>query len=426
MLFVSREGVRMTILREKDEVGRLVNLSWVPVTVGSAFVAISLISKHSKSVLLYALATVLELASEPMYIFAQQQAHFGMRAGVEGAAVVAKTIASVLFIKRMDVVDAFALAQVVYSTVVFLGYTFAWKRRFLAPVEESIDSKDRRDSVQTHLQSQGLTGFLPSPSLGFSHVSTAKTYSLQSLLKLALNEGDRILLNMLASTRDQGIWAWVFNYGSLLVRMVLTPLEETSRVYFAKSGTAGRERLQTMVKLYTLVAFPFVFVAPFFTHIVVAILGGAKWMDAVSALSAYCVMLPFLAINGMVEGYVQSVASPKQLGEYSKWMILCWIVYGSMSLFLTQRFDAASSLIVASGVNSVLRSSWGIYNMMGQFPWPNWRIWSAWIVTAIAISTGRSDVLRLTIGIAGTLVSLGITYRVENSFIKRLVASKSE
>jgi hypothetical protein len=63
---------------------------------------------------------------------------------------------------------------------------------------------------------------------------------------------------------------------------------------------------------------------------------------------------------------------------------------------------------------------------MGQFPWPNWRIWSAWIVTAIAISTGRSDVLRLSIGIAGALVSLGITYRVENNFIKRLFASKSE
>jgi hypothetical protein len=43
----------------------------------------------------------------------------------------------------------------------------------------------------------------------------AKTFTKQSLLKHVLTEGDKMLIALLSEPVDQGIYAFVFNYGKL-------------------------------------------------------------------------------------------------------------------------------------------------------------------------------------------------------------------
>lgn len=43
----------------------------------------------------------------------------------------------------------------------------------------------------------------------------AKTFTKQSLLKHVLTEGDKMLITLLSEPVDQGIYAFVFNYGRL-------------------------------------------------------------------------------------------------------------------------------------------------------------------------------------------------------------------
>ena len=50
--------------------------------------------------------------------------------------------------------------------------------------------------------------------------SLAKTFTKQSLLKHVLTEGDKMLISWLSDPVDQGIYAFVFNYGKIIKSVV--------------------------------------------------------------------------------------------------------------------------------------------------------------------------------------------------------------
>ena len=66
----------------------------------------------------------------------------------------------------------------------------------------------------------------------------ALMFTAQSFVKHLLTEGDKIVLSFAASLYDQGVYALAQNYGSLVARLALGPLEESARVLFSKMGAA--------------------------------------------------------------------------------------------------------------------------------------------------------------------------------------------
>jgi oligosaccharide translocation protein RFT1 len=147
ILFLSREGVRNALLRssvkhEKNDsdVALADNISLIPVFLGvpisglTAFVYVQSASTTTASqphfhlsVAIYALAAILELLSEPLYIRAQNELRLKVRVRAEGAAVVFKSVVTFLvlaFASGEWALMAFAAGQAAYGIsllTVFLG-----------------------------------------------------------------------------------------------------------------------------------------------------------------------------------------------------------------------------------------------------------------------------------------------------------------
>ncbi len=136
-LFLSREGVRTALLRQRKglppDLAR--NISLLPAYVGAP-IAVALAILYSTtsgaavraqphfhlSVSIYAFAAALELASEPLYIRAQNELRVDVRVRAEGAAVFLKTFVTFLglaFVSPAWALVAFAAGQVTYALATF-------------------------------------------------------------------------------------------------------------------------------------------------------------------------------------------------------------------------------------------------------------------------------------------------------------------
>jgi oligosaccharide translocation protein RFT1 len=127
--------------KKQDSNGALVeNISLIPVFLGvpiSGLTALVYVQSASTttasqphfhlSVAIYALAAILELLSEPLYIRAQNELRLNVRVRAEGAAVVSKSVVTFLvlaFASGEWALVAFAVGQAAYGLsllVVFLG-----------------------------------------------------------------------------------------------------------------------------------------------------------------------------------------------------------------------------------------------------------------------------------------------------------------
>jgi oligosaccharide translocation protein RFT1 len=147
-LFLSREGVRTALLRQQKSASspssstsspNLVrNISLLPAYVGVPIaVALAILysvtsapavrtqSHFLLSVSIYALAAAIELASEPLYIRAQNELRMDVRVRAEGAAVFLKTLVTVFglaFASSELALVAFAAGQAAYALATFVVF----------------------------------------------------------------------------------------------------------------------------------------------------------------------------------------------------------------------------------------------------------------------------------------------------------------
>jgi oligosaccharide translocation protein RFT1 len=136
-LFLSREGVRIALLRQQKTVSpHLVrNISLLPAYLGVPIaVALAILyaatsapavraqSHFHLSVSIYALAAAIELAAEPMYIRAQNELRVDVRVRAEGVAVFLKTLVTffgLAFASPQWALIAFAAGQAAYGLATF-------------------------------------------------------------------------------------------------------------------------------------------------------------------------------------------------------------------------------------------------------------------------------------------------------------------
>lgn len=150
ILFLSREGVRNTLLRsstkdkkEDSNVTLTENISLIPVFLGipiSGITALVYVRSASTttssqphfhlSVAVYALAAILELLSEPLYIRAQNELRLNIRVRAEGAAVVSKAVVAFLVLALASgewALVAFAAGQAAYGLSLLVAFWGAYK-----------------------------------------------------------------------------------------------------------------------------------------------------------------------------------------------------------------------------------------------------------------------------------------------------------
>ncbi|KAI8061552.1 Rft protein-domain-containing protein [Gilbertella persicaria] len=136
------------------------------------------------------------------------------------------------------------------------------------------------------------------------------TMTKQSFLKHVLTEGDKMLISILSSSQDRGVYAFVVNYG-----------------YWS--------------------------------------LGEG---NAPGVLAMYCIYVPFMGINGITEGFVQAVATKSDLTKLSYYMVLfstCFMASGIVFMYVLEL--GAIGLILANMVNLGIRIAYSWFYICRYF-----------------------------------------------------------
>jgi oligosaccharide translocation protein RFT1 len=420
VLYSSRESLRVALLRQPSTVQRdvkkgkidaidalqeqyqsSVNLAYLPIALG---LIVSLISGtwyfksadpealkspyYTEAFYIYGVATLLELSAEPFFVVIQQGALFPQRARAETSGAIARTAcacATAFLGQQQGLLPSilpFAVGQLAYS-IVLLGLYF-----------QAANSSAQSFSFRLVPQSiQSGSDYLLS-LFRKSIVSVAATMYVQSIFKVLLSEGDHIIMGFLASLADQGAFALVHNYGGLLARLIFQPIEESSRNIFGRllptpesqpsqtqlqstsqsqtptldkshPTSVALNHLSTTLKSYVLFSLPLLSILPPLIPIFAPIILSSAWRTptTTSLLATYIYYIPFLAINGILDAFVTSVASMSQIRDQSIAMAGITAVYGATAwglLSMDLGISGSQALIYAGMVNMWLRIAWSV------------------------------------------------------------------
>ncbi|KIW73026.1 hypothetical protein PV04_01180 [Phialophora macrospora] len=365
---------------------------------------------------IYAAATIMELLAEPAFVVIQQRGLFKDRARAETSAAMTRCFAAcavaVLGYRRgvAPSILPFAAGQAAYA-VTLLGL-------YLLPVLQlsKVENFYLIPTPLSLLPSPVSTTSAPSSSSHYHSnlfhkeiLSVATTMYMQSVFKLLLTQGDALIMSFLSSLADQGAFALASNYGGLLARLVLQPVEESSRNTFGRllapgaatvdidntngevastSNTAGNghqggtrppespkasrtdtntraalRHLSTTLRLYLLFARPLVTLVPSILPTVVPFFLSFQWRTpaTIALLQTYCYYIPLMAVNGILDAFVTSVATPAQLRTQSLWMVAFTGVYAAAAWAMMDVWQMGSvGLVGANMVNMALRIAWSL------------------------------------------------------------------
>ena len=377
-LVLVREGLRKAAYRV-DSSGRpdmsqsLVNLSWATAPVTLLLVCVFACSllvdtpdvvakriismeKYHRAMGLTALAVVLALISEPMFLLAQSQLLTAARARIETWATMGKCLAMVVGTVFLGLtIEAFAISNIVYALSLLVGYLILFAC-----------GHGKKTGLPRPLRlSDGVSFWDKDLS------STARTFWWQSAQKWLLENGEKVLLIFSGTDDQQDAYVVVSRLGSIVVRILFQPSEEMSLAAFAKlmaleraqdvssnKDTAkGRDStlvtrlvhstLQAWLLLLGLIGLTFAVFGPAYSHLLMHLLYGATWSatNAPTTMAAFSVYVLFMALNGICEAFVQGTSTPRGLSIYNVWMIVFSVLYIGAAFLLLPRFGAVGLVL---------------------------------------------------------------------------------
>lgn len=159
VLFLCREGIRGALARQsKHDVSskQVTKLSLIPLALGVpvTLAGFSIYARSTSpsvytqdyfatSVILYALATVTELASEPYFNHAQLEMNVKLRVSIEGSAVIVRAITTLLVVlhgREQMALLAFAAGQLSYAVTIMARYAWHYRNAKLAENSSQADT----------------------------------------------------------------------------------------------------------------------------------------------------------------------------------------------------------------------------------------------------------------------------------------------
>jgi hypothetical protein len=452
VLYFARESLRVALQRQAHGTQAIVNLSYLAVFFGTPLaylLALFWLRSDTPSVpyfvealIIYCLATFIELLSEPAFSAVQQKLLYKVRASAESTATLLRcfgTCGSAIVASRIGLdigVLPFAIGQLAYASSLLGVYVYkTW------PVSKSDAFSLFPEKIASTRENPSVLNYFSTPLLRLTGSLT-----LQSTLKYILTQGDSILITSLASLTDQGAYALASNYGGLIARMLFQPIEESSRNMFAKlcadaqqipdtqhekNSKADDEQRQnlaqaskvltTILHLYAIISLFAVTLGPTLAPLLLGIVAGKKWSatSAANVLSTYCYYIPFLAINGVTEAFVAAVATSKELYVQSVAMGVFFAVFaGSAWFFIGQLELGGSGVVLANTVNMSLRIVWNTwfikkffddrasnFSLSGTLPSITSLAPFVVVPTLMQLRPGFSFLARF--GVLGELVSMG-------------------
>lgn len=340
------------------------------------------------------IAAFIELIAEPLYILATAQLLLRLRVVVEALSLTIKGLFTLYLLQQnhldtftgivaMSPAIAFSWGQIAFSSITLIGYFGYFSimqpdvitQLLLTPFSYFTNKSNRKNKRRDTLRLAG-------------------TFSFQAIEKLVLAEGTKMAAATTQSAYHQGIYGLVSNLGSLVVRTFFQPLEEAAFLAFSHSShnatisESNRRKLQissssssittttaitkdvallkALLQTALLLGCIGAAFAPAYSHLALLLGYSTRWAntEAPIALAAYgLLLLPLLAVNGILEAYVHAVANEREL--YQANMCLVGAAIGHVGVCIaTQQLTSCDAivvvrgslgLIIADGVNMVVR-----------------------------------------------------------------------
>ena len=430
ILYLSREGFRLAVTRpiisssssatvsstatprETNGHGRTIGTVWLSGIVATVVSGVALLwhywhhcdsaadggdEDYCRAGMLYCGAACLEGWAEPVVLFflqAPPHPSVAEKASAEGVAAVMKTAASVLVLSSFHLkpVTGLGVAQCMYAITYFIVlYAALWRHQ------------RRQKQQQKQQQQQQLTinssssSIWPTSVRSMFHYETIRwtvLFTMQGMLKFLLQEGDRIVLNVMANSYNQGVYAMGSAYGGLVARLVLQPVEENARLLFGTLASSSSSTTNTttasstkaasldprleasytvLVKSVLYVGFLFSCVATNYTNIVLTVLAGRTWsqhVEAVHVLSAFCVYTAFLAANGLTEAFVYGVArTAHDVGRVSVAHTVTGLLFAASAPWAMRQYGTVG-LVMANCVAMLGRTLFAVHFAAHYFAAP--------------------------------------------------------
>ncbi|KAH8984422.1 Rft-1-domain-containing protein [Lactarius akahatsu] len=367
-LFLSREGVRTALLRQRKSVPSDLarNIALLPAYVGK-LIAVTLAVLYSAtsasavraqqhfhlSVSIYAFAAALELAAEPLYIRAQDELRVDVRVRSEGAAVFSKTLATFLglaFAPPAWALVAFAAGQTAYALA-----TFAVFWNFFVPTSNNVAGPDPFCSKKDAYFDRELL-----------HLSGAMT--AQSVVKHFLTEGDKPLISRLTRRRVAYIYL-IPNRLSRRARCVPTHRRDFTHLLLqifvllpviVVQGERPRGAADSNCCRPTSSSHSFSFsssssAGPPYLPLATALVLPQRYQQtsAPRILRAFRFYLPAMAYNGVLEAFVAYVCTPADLRSQSRMMAAASAVLIATALAGARVFGAGDAALVWANTASM-------------------------------------------------------------------------
>eukprot|EP00879_Flechtneria_rotunda_P022624 GHRR01023891.1.p1 GENE.GHRR01023891.1~~GHRR01023891.1.p1 ORF type:complete len:331 (+),score=118.29 GHRR01023891.1:1424-2416(+) len=207
-------------------------------------------------------------------------------------------------------------------------------------------------------------------------------FAVQAAEKLLLAEGSKFALVALESNYNQGVYGLVANLGSLVVRLLFTPVEEAAFTAFSRAGLSGKtdpntqvslaQVLTVAVKAVSLLGLLAATLGPWYSYTLLRAVYSERWADteAPSVLACYTCYLLLLAVNGITEAFVHAVLDPPALKSSNALLVVFTAAHVVCSLVLVKAGGAAG-LVLADTLNMALRiaySTWYIGKYFSKVP----------------------------------------------------------
>ncbi|CAK9437198.1 uncharacterized protein LODBEIA_P15790 [Lodderomyces beijingensis] len=393
ILFFSREAVRLSAQRipqrktKWKSLQETINLGFLAIVIGAPVTLVVgyvqgyrsanfqdhlLHLPFSRIAIGLLLASVaLELAIEPIYCLYQYELKFSERSKYEGVAVFVKCAVTFFGVgilsRKLFVVGnefdgaavlSFASGQFAYALTLAVLYSNSFVKY------RNVKNLPVRYALHRVVASH-------SKCFDAGVLQIFKGFFVQMIFKQLLTEGDKIVISHVCTIEEQGTYAVISNYGSIIARLLFQPLEESTRLMLTKITTAVTKTKEdtvaqsfTYIKMISLFYFNLclcillagVTNGPFLLKFMLGARG--HWADTniFELFALYVAYMPFLAFNGVLEAFFTSLGTSRDLQKYSLFMTLLTVAILGMSYCLISVLNLGlQGLLFANMANMSMR-----------------------------------------------------------------------